>query len=142
MSGGVNWLRILVIFILPLILGIVSLVFAARFRSKAARIGLRVFGLTLLSGFLWAVFEIAPYWWALHLEAKWHDANPTTKAKLESFLSLYSEREIQTSQSLWGHDHPLRPGERMVQYRLLYNAPLDVIYTSSNTIVAIYTSYE
>ena len=33
-------------------------------------------------------------------------------------------------------------GERMIQYRLLYSAPLDVVYTSNNTIVAIYTSYE
>jgi hypothetical protein len=30
----------------------------------------------------------------------------------------------------------------MVQYRLLYRAPLDVVYTTNDAIVAIYTSYE
>ena len=62
-----------------------------------------------------AVAEIAPYFWALHLEAKCHPANPASKAQLEAFLSLYSQREIRTSQSMWGHDHQLQPGERMIQ---------------------------
>ncbi|HTJ00037.1 MAG TPA: hypothetical protein VL527_14240 [Dongiaceae bacterium] len=78
----------------------------------------------------------------MHLEAKWTAAKPKTKAELEACLSLYSERQIQVAQSLWGRDYPLQPGERMVQYRLLYVEPLDVVYTRSNTIVAIYTSYE
>ena len=30
----------------------------------------------------------------------------------------------------------------MTQYLLLWNAPLEVVYTSNNKIVAIYTSYE
>lgn len=30
----------------------------------------------------------------------------------------------------------------MTQYLLLWNAPLDVVYTSNDVIVAIYTSYE
>jgi len=49
---------------------------------------------------------------------------------------------IQPSNSLWGHSYDLAPGERMTQYRLLYLAPLDVVYTSNDTIAAIYTSYE
>ena len=36
----------------------------------------------------------------------------------------------------------LKPGERMIQYMILYRAPLDVVYTTNDTIVAIYTSYE
>jgi hypothetical protein len=142
MAGGVNWWPILIIIVLPLILGIASLVVASRFRRKAARITSRALAAIFFAGILWALILMAPYCWALHLEAKWSAANPTTKAQLESLLSLYSEREIQTTQSMWGRDYKLQSGERMIQYRLLYNAPLDVVYTSTNTIVAIYTSYE
>jgi hypothetical protein len=142
MSGGRNWWPIVILFVLPLTLGTVSLLFAARLGRRWARITVRIVGSVLLLAFLVSVAEIAPYLWALHLEARWHPANPTTKAQLESFLSLYSEHEIQTSQSMWGHDYQLQAGERMIQYRLLYTEPLDVVYTSSNTIVAIYTSYE
>ena len=142
MAGGVNWLRIVIIFVLPVILGIASLVVASRFRRRAGRIALRVLAVIFFSGFLWILSMMAPYWWALHLEAKWRTANPTTQTQLESLLSLYSKREIQTGQSMWGRDYKLQSGERMIQYRLLYNAPLDVVYTSNNVIVAIYTSYE
>jgi hypothetical protein len=142
MSGGPNWWLIIILFVLPLTLGMAALLFAPRFRRKWARITVRIIGSAFLLAFLVLVAEIAPYFWALHLEAKWNAANPKTKAQLESFLSLYSEHEIQTSQSMWGHDYQLQPGERMIQYRLLYTEPLDVVYTSSNTIVAIYTSYE
>jgi len=140
MSGSLNWGLILVF--LPIGLGVASFAVARLLRRRWARITVRVFGSILILAFLGAVAEIAPYLWALHLEDKWHAASPKTKAQLESCLSLYSEREIQTSQSMWGHDYRLQPGERMVQYRLLYSAPLDVVYTSTNTIVAIYTSYE
>lgn len=142
MSGSLNWGLILVVFVLPLLFGVASLVLAPLLRRRWARTAGRVFGSVLLLAFLVIVVEIAPYWWALHLEAKWHAAQPKSKAQLESLLSLYSEREIQPSQSMWGHDYQLRTGERMVQYRLLYNAPLDVVSTNDNTIVAIYTSYE
>ena len=142
MSGSLNWGLILVLFVLPIGLGVASFAVARLLRRRWARITVRVFGSILILAFLGAVAEIAPYLWALHLEDKWHAASPKTKAQLESCLSLYSEREIQTSQSMWGHDYRLQPGERMVQYRLLYSAPLDVVYTSTNTIVAIYTSYE
>ncbi len=144
MSGGLNWGLIFVLFVLPLVLGVASLVFAGVFRRRGVRIAVRVFGSVLLLAFLAVVSEIAPYMWALHLEAKWQPASPKTKAQLESFLSLYSEREIQTTQSMWGYDYQLQPGERMIQYRLLYSAsaPLDVVYTTNDTIVQIYTSYE
>lgn len=42
----------------------------------------------MIVAFLSGVAEIAPYFWALHLEAKWRAANPKTKAQLESFLSV------------------------------------------------------
>ena len=93
-------------------------------------------------GFLAGVAEIAPYFCALHLESKWSAAKPTTQAQLEACLSLYTQRNIQPSQSDWGHSYQLGPGERMTQYRLLYRAPLDVVYGGNDTIVVIYTSYE
>lgn len=128
--------------VLLLALGIAAFVGACKFRRKWVRIASRVIGTALLFGFLAWTAEMVPYLWALHLEARWQPADPKTKEQLESFLSLYSEREIQVSKSMWGRNHQLQTGERMVQYRLLYRAPLDVVYTRSNTIVAIYTSYE
>jgi len=88
------------------------------------------------------VVGYGPYVWASHLESKWHPANPKTRVELESFLSLYTKREIQPSQSDWGRSYKLQPGEHMIQYLLLWSAPLDVVYTSNDTIIAIYTSYE
>ncbi len=61
---------------------------------------------------------------------------------MEACLSLYTAHNIRPSESLWGHEYQLGPGERMTQYRLLYVAPLDVVYTSNDIIVKIYTSYE
>ncbi len=142
MSGSLNWGLIFVVFVLPLVLGVASLFSARVFRRLWARIAVPIICSVLLLACFAVVAEIAPYLWALHLEAEWYPANPKTKAQLESFLSLYSVREIRASQSMWGHDYQLQPGERMMQYRLLYRAPLEVVYTSSNTIVAIYTSYE
>jgi hypothetical protein len=139
---GINWRLITVVFILPLTLGVVSWFVAGRLRRKWVRITLRIVGSTLLLAFLWSVVEIAPYLWALHLEAKWYAARPATKTQLESCLSLYTQRKIQPSQSMWGHDYQLQPGERMIQYRLLYCEPLDVVYTTNDAIVVMYTSYE
>jgi len=141
-TSSLNWLPILVIFIAPLALGTTMLIAAFRFRKKWTRWMTGITGALFMLFFLAAVIWFAPYVWASHLESKWHPANPKTKAELESFLSLYSQRDIQTSQSDWGRDHQLQPGERMTQYLLLWNAPLDVVYTSNDTIVAIYTSYE
>jgi len=142
MSGGINWGLILIVFVLPLMLGTAALLLAKWFRMKWARVAMRIFGSALIITFLAAVVEMGPYFWALHLESKWSPAHPTNRAQLESYLSLYSQREIATPQSLWGHNYQLQAGERMIQYRLLYRAPLDVVYTTNDTIVAIYTSYE
>jgi hypothetical protein len=142
MAGGINWWPIIILFVLPLSLGTALLLVAPRFPRKWARVAARVIGSAFLLAFFAAAVEIAPYFWALHLESKWSAAKPTTKAQLESCLSLYTQRDIQPTQSAWGKDYKLGPGERMTQYRLLYSAPLDVVYSSSNTIVAMYTSYE
>jgi hypothetical protein len=115
---------------------------ASGFRRASARIAARIVGSVFLLAFLAAMMLIAPYLWAVHLEAKWRPRNPSTKAQMEACLSLYTAHNIQPSESLWGHDYQLGPGERMTQYRLLYAAPLDVVYTSNDTVVRIYTSYE
>lgn len=138
----INMLLILIIFVALLLLG-GALVFSAfRLRSKWARVTSGAFGTLFLIAFVFAMISYAPYFWALHLESKWDPANPKTKAELESYLSLYSQPDIQPSQSVWGRSHKLHPGERMTQYLLLWSAPLDVVYSSNNIVVAIYTSYE
>lgn len=141
-TSSINWLPILIVFVAPFALGVTMMFASFRLRKNWIRCTTRTTGLLFLCGFLAAVVCFAPYMWARHLEARWHPANPKTKVELESFLSLYSKRDIQPSESGWGRHHQLQPGERMTQYLLLWKAPLDVVYTSSNTIVVTYTSYE
>lgn len=140
--SSINWLPILLLFVAPLALGATMMFTAFRLRKKWARWSTGAAGLLFVFLFLVAVICFAPYVWASHLESKWHPADPKTKTELESFLSLYSQRDIQPSTSGWGSSHQLQPGERMTQYLLLWNAPLDVVYTGNDMIVAIYTSYE
>jgi hypothetical protein len=111
-------------------------------RRRRVRVAARVIGSVFSMFFLTASAMMSPYYWALHLESKWRKARPATKAELEACLSLYTKGHIQPSNSLWGHEYKLGDGERMTQYRLLYLAPLDVVYRSDDRIVAMYTSYE
>jgi len=141
-TSSINWLPILLVFVAPLLLGGLLVLAAFRLRRKWARVVSAVFGALFLVAFGFAVVSFAPYVWASHLESRWHPANPKTKAELESYLSLYSQHNIQPSQSDWGRSHQLQPGERMTQYLLLWSAPLDVVYSSNDVVVAIYTSYE
>jgi hypothetical protein len=76
------------------------------------------------------------------LESKWSKPRPTTRAELEKFLHLYSKRQIAPTESLWGKNYKLGNDERMIQYMILWNAPLDVVYDKRGRIVMIYTSYE
>jgi hypothetical protein len=57
-------------------------------------------------------------------------------------LSLYSMRQIQPAESCWGSRRQLASGETMIQYLILWHAPLDVVYDQGNRIQMIYTSYE
>ena len=82
------------------------------------------------------------YTYALHLEEKWSKANPQSKLELERHLSLYSEKQINPFESLWGRDYQLKENERMIQYNILWDAPLDVVYDNNDKIIRIYTSYE
>jgi hypothetical protein len=88
------------------------------------------------------VHDTVAYLGALAMEYRWTAARPTTKAELEQHLWFYSEHTISPSSSSWGWDHRLKDGERMVQYLILGQAPLDVVYDSKDRLQAIYTSYE
>ena len=140
--SSINWLPILIVFIAPFALGVTMIFASFRLRKKWIRWTIRATGLLFPCGVLAALVCFAPYIWARHLESRWHPANPKTQVELELFLSLYSQSDILPPESGWGSHHQLQAGERMTQYLLLWYAPLDVVYTSSNTIVAIYTSYE
>lgn len=141
-SSSASWLLLLIVFVAPLLLGGALVVAAFRSRRRWARVTSGLVGALFLTGFGFAVFSFAPYVWACHLESQWQPASPKTKTELESYLSFYSHRDVQPSRSGWGRSHQLRAGERMTQYRLLWSAPLDVVYSSDDVIVAIYTSYE
>jgi len=130
-----------IIFLL-LVFGCGLMAGASGLQHRWARVAARMIGCGFLLLVLAAVALIAPYFWAVHLEEKWRVQAPATKAQLEACLSLYTVHDIPPSESLWGHWYQLGPGERMTQYELLYLAPLDVVYSSNDTIVTIFTSYE
>src|SRR5262245_19588766 len=108
----------LLIFITPLLLGILLIFAAFRLRSTPKRVVAALIGAPLLLFFGFLVLtcgtqapSVIPYMWASILETKWRAANPQTQGELESHLSLYSQRDIQPSQSDWGRNYQLRPGE-------------------------------
>lgn len=109
----------------------------------------RIFGFAaagvLVAALIWLTASgTAAYLYALHLESKWSKAKPKTKTDLEKHLHFYSLREIQPHDSPWSNGYELEDGERMMQYRLLWNknCPLDVVYDRNDAIQAIFTSYE
>jgi hypothetical protein len=89
----------------------------------------------------WAHEGVA-YMWASRLQSTWREANPQTRLALEGHLSLYSMHPIVPSQSCWGSRWTLAPHETMVQYLILWHAPLDVVYDKQDRIRIIFTSYE
>ena len=137
-----NGWSILALIIVPLILCGAVIETVRRRRTKGARVVGSVLLAIPLTIFVFCLWLLAPYAWASHLEVHWRRAKPRTRSELESHLALYSLREIQPTQSDWGRNHQLTPGEQMFQHLLLWSAPLDVVYTSNGVIAAIYTSYE
>lgn len=132
-------------FLLAVVLPIAALVALATAHRMApgwARAAVKVAASLVIFFLVILFFTCGSYLWALHLEGRWTAAKPTTRSQLESCLALYSQRDIPPSQSGWGRNHQLGPGERMTQYLLLYQAPFEVVYTSDDKIVAMYTSYE
>ena len=112
-----------------------------RLKQAAAKWAVMIAGVGCLLILFFYLVTAGPYVWALHLESKWKPAQPESKSELESHLALYTEERIEPGESGWGANHQLKSGERMIRYSLL-GAPLDVVYTSDDRLVAIYTSYE
>jgi len=108
-------------------------------RRHLLKTGLIVGVLVVISPFLW---DATAYIYALRLEHYWLAADPQTRQELETHLSLYSTRQIQTEESSWGNYYQLAENERMIQYRILWKAELDVVYDDRDNVVMILTSYE
>jgi hypothetical protein len=140
MVSGITLLILL--FLAPLILGVAAALACVQARRRILKWFLAAMALLSLAFVAWLAWDSTPYLYAVYLEEQWRAAKPKTKTELESHLSLYREQAIDPAQSDWGRYHELKPDERMVQYLILGRAPLDVVYNSSNDIVAIYTSYE
>lgn len=113
-----------------------------RLKPRWVRTLLAVLALSIGLPGTWVAADTGSYVWALHLESKWWQAKPKTRTEMESYLALYRVKTIQPQESMWGNRHLLKPGEQMVQYMILWNAPLDVVYDRDDRIVARYTSYE
>jgi hypothetical protein len=111
--------------------------------KRTARLAVTVFMVVLTIGLACLINTgLLAYFYAGHLERNWVKANPHTKSELERHLHLYSMRQIKPSESLWANWYKLKDGERMVQYLILWNAPLDVVYDQNDNIKHISTSYE
>lgn len=85
---------------------------------------------------------MGPYFYACSLEDRTLSAK--TRQEMEKIVSLSSSHEIAPKDSMWGSRYNLKPGERMVQYRILWheNCPLDVVYDDADRVQAVFTSYE
>ncbi len=128
--------------VLPFVVGVGLFLASQRPRRLRYQLVFTVTGSFCLLGSLFYTWALSPYIWALHLEAQWRPAKPESKIEMESYLSLYTQREIVPSDLDWNPSLKLKEGERMVRYAILQRAPLDVVYTSDDTLVSIYTTYE
>jgi hypothetical protein len=139
MNDGIKMFLLLVI--APTIVGIAMILVTRRTSKTWAQITAGSFGVISFFVCVFYLVAMGPYMWALHLESKWRPANPQTMSDLESKLSGYTKNDIQPAQSTWGQDHKLGEGDRMTRYSLM-GAPLDVVYSAEDRILAIYTTYE
>ena len=131
----------LLVVLAPLLVGIAMLLIAPCLKSAWAKYLAGFFGACSLLVCAFYLIATGPYMWALHLESKWRRANPQTRSELEAVLAGYTKKDILPAQSGWGQNHQLKPGEKMTRYSLL-GAPLDVVLSADDKIIAIYTTYE
>lgn len=107
------------------------------------KLGVGILLLALISGFLSiGGLDGTSYMFACLLESRWSEADPKTKIEMESYLHLYTTKQIHPTNSGWGSHYELKNGERMIQYMILFRSPLDVVYDSNDFVKAIFTSYE
>ncbi len=81
------------------------------------------------------------YLYCLAREDSWLAAK-TEREMEQRLVTFYSKRQIDPAESGWGKAHRLQEGHEMIQYLILGNCPLDVVYSEQGAVVAIYTSYE
>ena len=137
-----HYIMFALLIVVPFVTGIIAILGRLAIRGPRIRLAALWVGICCLTGSVFFYVSGGPYLWALHLEDKWREAEPKTKLEMESYLSFYSQREIGFDTSGWGSTHPVKSGERMVRYSILYAASLDVVYTDEDRLVAIYTTYE
>lgn len=131
----------LLVVVAPLVVGIILFLLAHRLKKTLPKFLTGFAGACSFLVFTFYLIAAGPYMWALHLESKWRPANPQTQSELEAMLAGSTKKDIPPTTPGWGQDHKLKPGKRMTRYSLL-GAPLDVVFTSDDRIVAIYTTYE
>lgn len=136
------WSMFLLWTLVPLALGVGSLCVMPRIRNVWVQIPAFFLGVCSLLFFATQLITAGPYVWAVNLEEKWTEAKPKSREELESHLSLYTETVSESGFPGWGMNHEYEPGDYMVRYNILWNAPLDVVYTSDDLLVATYTTYE
>jgi len=67
----------------------------------------------------------------------------SNKTQIEEIMSGKAvSRKISPSESPWGYNYTLSPGEYMVQYLVADVEPIDIVYNDKDQIVELFESYE
>jgi hypothetical protein len=69
------------------------------------------------------------------------EIGPENRAQVEGGLVLYTAREIDMTDSAWGHGTELEAGEYCRQYLILGREPIDVVYDEEDRVVHIFPSF-
>ena len=77
-----------------------------------------------------------------HFDSDWLSDRPGTKKDLESQMLLYTVKAIAARDAIWAYAHELEPGERLVQYRPFFSAPLEVVFDYEDRVTALYYGAE
>ncbi len=111
-------------------------------RELNRTVGFGCLTLIVVAVLLFFASGMAPYFYACSLEGRTLSAK--TREEMENIVFLSSCHDIQPKKSMWGSRYKLKPGERIIQYRILWhkNCPLDVVYDDADRVQAVFTSYE
>jgi len=99
-------------------------------------------GMVVFLSLLTVLYSAAPYILATYQYERLVAERPSSRAQLEGMLFLYSAERIEITNSLWGTNIVLEPGEYCWQYKILWREPIDVIYDSSDNVKYILPSFE
>ncbi len=106
-------------------------------RKWLIRVG--VLGLVAL---LPVLYSAASYALATHQYENLVAKKPTSKSEVDGLLLLCSAKKIDITNSLWGKDTALEPGDSCWQYNILWRDPIDVVYDSEGKVKNILPSFE